>query len=213
MYSNNILNFQESTTILDACTKKSGNLLNAPRIYSKNIIRNFTNSEMDIFTPEYSLKHISHPSYHAFQLALTEKLVDFVKRLGWNHVKIVTVQKKKKEVYNLKSQNTPPDKLLDLFEADLFKLIRKVKFRRDYNSFQKKLNKDMKVKSCNCIWVRVDKSKNMYKIKPCLWRNGYHRRNWTQRHEFKSWTDCISHSTNTLGKGMNPIILPPAMGK
>ena len=32
-YSNNILNFQESTTILNACTKKSGNLLNAPRIY------------------------------------------------------------------------------------------------------------------------------------------------------------------------------------
>ncbi len=26
-------------------------------------------------------------------------------------------------------------------------------------------------------------------------------------------SDCISHSTNTLGKGMNPIILPPAMYK
>ena len=26
-------------------------------------------------------------------------------------------------------------------------------------------------------------------------------------------TDCISHCTNTLGKGMNPIILSPAMGK
>ena len=26
-------------------------------------------------------------------------------------------------------------------------------------------------------------------------------------------TDCISHCTNTLGKGMNPIILPPAIGK
>ena len=26
-------------------------------------------------------------------------------------------------------------------------------------------------------------------------------------------TDSVSHSTNTLGKGMNPIILPPAMGK
>ena len=25
--------------------------------------------------------------------------------------------------------------------------------------------------------------------------------------------DCISHSTNTIGKGMDPIILPPAMGK
>ena len=26
-------------------------------------------------------------------------------------------------------------------------------------------------------------------------------------------TDCISHSTNTFGKGMNPNILPPAMSK
>ena len=26
-------------------------------------------------------------------------------------------------------------------------------------------------------------------------------------------TDFILHSSNTLGKGMNPIILPPAMGK
>ena len=32
MYSNDIVNFQESTTILNACTKKSGNLLNASRI-------------------------------------------------------------------------------------------------------------------------------------------------------------------------------------
>ena len=33
MYSNNIENFQESTTILNACTKKSGSLLNAPRLH------------------------------------------------------------------------------------------------------------------------------------------------------------------------------------
>ena len=33
MYSYNIVNFQESTTILNACTKKSGDILNAPRIY------------------------------------------------------------------------------------------------------------------------------------------------------------------------------------
>ena len=32
MYYNNIVNFQESTTILNTSTKKSGNLLNAPRI-------------------------------------------------------------------------------------------------------------------------------------------------------------------------------------
>ena len=33
MYSNNILNFQESMTILNACTKKSVNLLNVPHTY------------------------------------------------------------------------------------------------------------------------------------------------------------------------------------
>ena len=32
MYSNKIVNFQESKPILNACTKKSGNLLNALRI-------------------------------------------------------------------------------------------------------------------------------------------------------------------------------------
>ena len=35
----------------------------------------------------------------------------------------------------------------------------------------------------------------------------------SQRVQILDLTDCISHSTNTLGKGMNPIILPPAMGK
>ena len=31
IHSNNRVNFQESTTILNSCTKKSGNLLKAPR--------------------------------------------------------------------------------------------------------------------------------------------------------------------------------------
>ena len=34
MYSDNILNFQESTSILNACTKKSGNLLKAPHTHT-----------------------------------------------------------------------------------------------------------------------------------------------------------------------------------
>ena len=36
IYSNNILNFQESMTILNACTKKPGNFLKAPRTYMKD---------------------------------------------------------------------------------------------------------------------------------------------------------------------------------
>ena len=35
----------------------------------------------------------------------------------------------------------------------------------------------------------------------------------TTRVQILDETDCISHSTNTLGKGMNPIIPPLAMGK
>ena len=41
----------------------------------------------------------------------------------------------------------------------------------------------------------------------CPWCNGYRHRIWT-RVQFLDKTDCISHSTNILGKGMNPIILP-----
>ena len=49
----------------------------------------------------------------------------------------------------------------------------------------------------------------------CPWCNGYRRReiNTATRVQILDETDSISHSTNTLGKGMNPIILPPAMGK
>ena len=38
MYSNNIVNFEESTTILNVCTKKSGNLLKAPRNWKEKIL-------------------------------------------------------------------------------------------------------------------------------------------------------------------------------
>ena len=39
--------------------------------------------------------------------------------------------------------------------------------------------------------------------------NGYRRRKWIQV-QILDETDCISHSTNTLGKSMNRIIFPPA---
>ena len=49
----------------------------------------------------------------------------------------------------------------------------------------------------------------------CLWCNGYHRRKWTlmTRVQILDKADCISHSTNTLKRGMNPIILPPSIGR
>ena len=53
MYSNNILNFQESTTILNSCTKKSGSLLNAPCIL-QNDIKFFETDVMTYFIGIYS---------------------------------------------------------------------------------------------------------------------------------------------------------------
>ena len=49
----------------------------------------------------------------------------------------------------------------------------------------------------------------------CPWCNGYRHRIWTRRYEFNSWTRLIAFhiAPLSLGKGMNPIILPPAMGK
>ena len=35
----------------------------------------------------------------------------------------------------------------------------------------------------------------------------------TTRIQILDETDCISHNTNNLAKGINPIILPVAMGK
>ena len=53
-----------------------------------------------------------------------------------------------------------------------------------------------------------------------VWRcslcNGYHRRKWTRRHEFKSWMKLIAYHITLipfLGKGMNQVILFPAMDK
>ena len=49
MYSNKILNFQESTTILDARTKTYGNLLNSPRIYICVCYRSFSYTQLNGF--------------------------------------------------------------------------------------------------------------------------------------------------------------------
>ena len=46
MYSNNMVNFQESRTILNACTKKSGDVLKAPHINCSNL----NNSDKHTYT-------------------------------------------------------------------------------------------------------------------------------------------------------------------
>ena len=38
-------------------------------------------------------------------------------------------------------------------------------------------------------------------VRRCPWCNGYHRRKWTRRHEFKSWTRLIALHTAQISLG------------
>ena len=83
-------------------------------------------------------------SYHSLK-----NIEDFIKRIQWKIYFYLNSSDipddTKKEVYNLKSQRTlPNNNLLDPFEADLFKLFRKIRFKKDHNNLQTKLNKDIK---------------------------------------------------------------------
>ena len=104
MYRNNIVNFQESTTILNACTKKSGNLLNAPH----NCTQSIWLSPCQALTPELILfvdfGHwetikinnfclITFPSEQYFQRFpfLTEKITIYIFMLFYFQQKIKKV--------------------------------------------------------------------------------------------------------------------------
>ena len=70
---------------------------------------------------------------------------------------------------------------------------------------------------CRRIWTRQHEFKSWTRLiaelqncRRCLWCNGYCHRQWTQV-QILDETDFISHCTNTLEKGMNPIILRPAI--
>ena len=53
MYSNNIVNFHESTTILNACKKKSGSLLNAPRMCKE---------DLELYNLQWLIQHKTKPN-------------------------------------------------------------------------------------------------------------------------------------------------------
>ena len=48
--------------------------------------------------------------------------------------------------------------IMVICKADLFKLIKKIRFRKDHNHYQTELNKDIKeVKNLKYIWMKTDK--------------------------------------------------------
>ena len=68
MYNNNIVNFRETTTILNACTKKSRNLLNSPRM-----LWFFKNFVFDLGKKYFSLKKSFQEIYYFENIILKHK--------------------------------------------------------------------------------------------------------------------------------------------
>ena len=67
---------------------------------------------------------------------------------------------------------------------------------------------------CVCVWwVRENRNISIAAVSFIFPRSSDDYESFPLNCKRSLSTVCISHSTNTLGKGMNPIILPPAMGK
>ena len=127
---------------------------------------------MEKFTPKYSLKNISFPGKHDFVLSLTDKIMDFIKRMRWKaHFHLnpaATKEEQKPGARRLKSQRTPPSNSgLDQFENYLFGIIRKIEFMNSKNTFQTKMREDIeRIRKSRKVWVRSDKSNNIYQVSP-----------------------------------------------
>ena len=101
-----------------------------------------------------------------------DKIVDFIKRMRWKaHFHLnpaVPKEEQRPGVRRLKSQRTPPSNSgLDQFENDLFGIIRKIELMNSKNTFQAKMREDIEhIKKSKKIWVRSDKSNNIYQVNP-----------------------------------------------
>ena len=72
----------------------------------------------------------------------------------------------KKEIYGFKSKQCMSQiKELDVFEKDLFKLVKAVKFRNRNDKFQNETNDDInKIKPSFNVFINPDKTTNMYEL-------------------------------------------------
>ena len=74
----------------------------------------------------------------------------------------------KKEAYGFKSKQHPSQiKELDMFEKDLFELVKTVKFRNRNDKFQNEMKGELNtIKSSLNVFILEDKTTNMYEGTP-----------------------------------------------
>lgn len=126
---------------------------------------------MERFNLGYSVNNIPLPTERQYKIQLIEKIEAVIKRMRWKAHYFDTQEKGGKEnilfdTRGLKSDKCPaPKKELKDFEKDLFDLVKKVKFRKTTDEFQRKMKKDIKeIKSSTTTLTQADKTTNMYKL-------------------------------------------------
>lgn len=120
-------------------------------------------------------KNIPTPSERTFQLQLIEKVKLVIKRMRWKAHFFDTTKndsdnnndnKQVPETYGLKTLNCPPQ-INDLvpFEADMFEIVKSLKFRKTKNQFQAKLRQDIQtIRNTKTTLTFADKTSNIYKL-------------------------------------------------
>ena len=75
-------------------------------------------------------------------------------------------EKEGREKYEFKTRKHPPHiKERDKFEAEMIGMVKEIKFRKMRNNIQQKMYKDMRrIKESDGIFVKSDKSGNLYEI-------------------------------------------------
>ena len=125
---------------------------------------------------DYSLKNIPLPSKDAYKKRLVEKVEIFIKRMRWKAYFFDQNEENNDENkenprsninnYGFKSRNCPKqNKHLDKFEDDLLLMIKNIEFRNVNDTFQNKLQNDIREINRNPKTITfADKSRNLYEI-------------------------------------------------
>ena len=117
----------------------------------------------------YSLKNIPIPSKHVYLKNMIFKLESFIKIIRWeafSYEKSDNTPEKTVDNFGFKSVKTPPkNEHLNAFEADLYDMVRNIKFKRVSSEFQSNLSKDIKrINEEPLLFIPADKKNNLYKL-------------------------------------------------
>ena len=122
----------------------------------------------------YSMKNIPIPPRNSFLKKLIEKTESLIKRIRWKAFCFERNNGKDKDNnddnetnnYGFNSRKCPPhNDELDIFESDLYDMIRSIEFRNHHDEFQDQLRQDIKkINSSTKAFIPADKTANFYEV-------------------------------------------------